>query len=187
VSSLAEPAPALWSLGHSNRALAEFLELCREHALERLVDVRRYPASRRHPHFARESLALALPRAGIQYVHLADLGGHREERPGSPNTALAGAFRGYADHMGTPAFAAALAHLLHLARERRTAVMCAEASPADCHRRLLCDRLLADGAAVLHLRRGVPPQPHRLPPGARFAQGRLVYAAALPTQGTLFG
>ncbi|HEX6885624.1 MAG TPA: DUF488 domain-containing protein [Planctomycetota bacterium] len=178
------PPTSLWSLGHSTLTLAEFLELCRAHALERIVDVRRYPTSRRLPHFAREGLALALPRAGLSYVHLVDLGGHREERPGSPHTALVGAFRGYADHMETPAFAAAVTQLLRLARERRTAVMCAERSPAECHRRLLCDRLVSLGASVVHLRRDAPPEPHRLPPEARPDGGRLVYAA--PRQAGLF-
>lgn len=180
----ASEPPALWSLGHSTLALEAFLELCRAHALERIVDVRRYPSSRRLPHFARESLALALPRAGLSYVHLVDLGGHREERPDSPHTALTGAFRGYADHMETPAFAAALDQLLWLARERRTAVMCAEARYRECHRRLLCDRLVTLGVAVRHVRHGAPPEEHRLAPEARRIGGRLVYAA--PRQADLF-
>lgn len=174
----------MWSLGHSTFGLEEFLELCRAHALERIVDVRRYPTSRRLPHFRGESLALALARAGLSYVHLVDLGGHREERLGSPHTALQGAFRGYADHMETPAFAGAVAQLFRLARERRTAVMCAERSPAECHRRLLCDRLVTLGASVLHLRRGAPSEPHRLPPEVHVQGERLVYSE--PRQASLF-
>lgn len=172
------PAPTLWSLGHSTRTLSEFLALCRAHGLQRIVDVRRYPVSRRHPHFARESLALALPREGLHYVHLVDLGGHREPRSDSRHTALTeGAFRGYADHMETPAFAAALAHLVTLARERKTAVMCAEARPDDCHRRLLCDRLVAFGVEVQHARDERTLEPHRLAREAVFEHDQLVYRA----------
>lgn len=176
------PPPAepltLWSIGHSNQSLASFLELLRAHELERVVDVRRYPVSRRHPHFARDSLALALPRAGIRYLHLADLGGHCEAAPSSPHIALPpGPFRGYADHMGTPAFEAALRQLVALLRERRTAVMCAEARWSDCHRRLLCDRLVSEGAEVRHLRAGAAPELHGRSPEARLEGGRLVYRA----------
>ncbi len=185
MTSAVPPLPTLWSLGHSTRTWPEFLELCRAHAILRVVDVRRYPVSRRHPHFARETLALELPRAGIHYVHLVDLGGHREERPDSRHTALpAGAFRGYADHMETPAFAAALAHLVTLARERRTAVMCAEARPDDCHRRLLCDRLVAGGIEVRHALDSAQVELHRAPPEAALEHGRLVYRA--PRQLGLF-
>jgi uncharacterized protein (DUF488 family) len=178
-------APVVWSLGHSTRTLAEFVALCRVHEVRRIVDVRRYPTSRRHPHFAKDSLALALPREGLHYVHLVDLGGHREPRPDSRHTALVdGAFRGYADHMETPAFAAALAHLMTLARERRTAVMCAEARPDDCHRKLLCDRLVALGVEVLHARDEHTVEPHRLAPAAELERGQLVYRA--PHQPGLF-
>jgi uncharacterized protein (DUF488 family) len=108
-------------------------------------------------------------------VHLVDLGGQREEQPGSPHVALRGPFRGYADHTGTPQFAGALAHLVALARERRTAVMCAEARWSDCHRRLLCDRLVHLGARVAHVRPGVPAELHRLSPEARSEGELLVY------------
>ena len=177
--------PTLWSLGHSTRTLAEFVELCRTHEVRRVVDVRRYPVSRRHPHFAKETLALELPRAGIHYVHLVDLGGHREPRPDSRHTALVdGAFRGYADHMETPAFGAALAHLVTLARERRTALMCAEARPDDCHRKLLCDRLVASGVEVLHALDETHVEAHRPAREAVLEHGRLVYRA--PQQLGLF-
>ena len=171
----AEP-PLLWSLGHSNQTLEEFLALVRANELARVVDVRRYPVSRRHPHFARESLALALPRAGVQYLHLVDLGGHREARPDSPNVALPeGPFRGYADHMRSSEFQRALAQLVTLAKERRTAVMCAEARVIDCHRRLLCDALTVRGVHVVHVQRDGASE-HALDPGARVIEGGLEYS-----------
>jgi len=169
-------APQLWSLGHSNRTLEEFVALVRAHELERVVDVRRYPVSRRHPHFARESLALALPRAGVQYLHLVELGGHREASAGSPNLALpAGPFRGYADHMRSSEFQRALAQLVALAKERRTAVMCAEARVVDCHRRLLCDALTVRGVRVVHVQREGACE-HALDPAAKWVGGELVYS-----------
>ena len=179
----AEP-PNVWSLGHSNQTLEEFLAHVRAHELQRVVDVRRYPVSRRHPHFSRESLALALPRAGVQYAHLIELGGHREPRADSPNVALpAGAFRGYADHMQTSEFQRALAQLVTLAKERRTAVMCAEARVSDCHRRLLCDALSVRGVRVVHLQRDGA-SAHALDPAARVVEGGLVYSR--PRQPGLF-
>lgn len=171
--------PTVWSLGHSNQSLEEFVELVRAHALARVVDVRRYPVSRRHPHFARESLALALPRAGVQYVHLVDLGGHREARADSPDVALPeGPFRGYADHMRSGEFQRALAQLVALARERRTAVMCAEARVADCHRRLLCDALVVRGVEVVHVWRAGAER-HALDAAVRLVDGRLEYSRGL--------
>jgi uncharacterized protein (DUF488 family) len=167
-------APTIWSLGHSSRPLAELLALLEQHRIQRVVDIRRYPASRRHPHFSRESLMTQLPRSGVQYVHLVDLGGHREARPDSPHTALAGAFRGYADHMRSAAFGAALRHLEALARERRTALMCAESRWMHCHRRLLCDRLSSDGVRVLHVGGG-PQEEHRTSPEVRLVDGHLLY------------
>jgi len=171
----------LWTVGHSNRGLAEFLALLGANGIQLVADVRRFPASRRHPHFSIEPLSASLAGAGIDYVHLVELGGHRTENPGSPHVALPpGAFRGYADHMESPEFTGALEHLCALARERRTVAMCAEASWQDCHRRLLSDRLLAEGARVMHLAWSAEPMPHVFHPAARFHDGRLIYATAEP-------
>lgn len=180
-SQRAEPgAPIrIWTLGHSRRPLAAFLELVRASGIERIVDVRRQPRSRRQPHFSREALEPELRASGVDYVSLPELGGLREPRPDSPHTALrVPAFRGYADHMESPQFSAALAHLLELARERVSAVMCAEARWQDCHRRLLSDRLVAEGVLVEHLATDRAPERHALDPKARFASGRLLYRAA---------
>lgn len=138
-----------------------------------LVDVRRHPASRRHPHFSREPLARGLAAAGIGYTHEPDLGGHREPRPDSPNTAWRlPAFRGYADHMRTPEFAAALARVAALPH---AAVMCAEAQPSKCHRQLLADALTLKGLRVVHLLEPGRAQDHVLHPRARPAADGIVY------------
>jgi uncharacterized protein (DUF488 family) len=172
---------AVRTVGHSTLPLARFLALLAAHGIERIADVRRHPVSRRHPWFARTALEPALAGAGIAYAHLPELGGHREPRPDSPHVALRVApFRGYADHMESGEFAAGLARLVALARERRTAVMCAEARWTECHRRLLSDRLVADGAEVVHVREGAEPERHALHPLARIDGGRLLYARASP-------
>src|SRR5437016_8500960 len=142
----------IYTVGHSTRSLETFLALLAEHEIRLLVDVRRYPASRRYPHFAQEPLAAALEAVGIAYRHDADLGGRRAARPDSLNTAWRSAgFRGYADYMETPAFQTALARLLEAGRTRRTAVLCAEAVPWRCHRQLIADALVASGEPVAHI------------------------------------
>lgn len=130
----------IYTLGHSNRNFDAFLALLEEHAIARLADVRRYPSSRRNPHFSRESLRRSLP---IEYVHFEDLGGFRATDPGE------NALHAYAQYMTTAAFAEAVDRLLD--SEKRTAVMCAEAAPSDCHRNLLADALVRRGVEVIHI------------------------------------
>jgi uncharacterized protein (DUF488 family) len=164
------------TVGHSTRPIADFIALLREGGARTLVDVRRYPVSRRHPQFSREALRAALLAAGVTYRHEADLGGHRDPRPDSPNTAWRiDTFRGYADHMATPAFQAALARVAAL---DHAAVMCAEADPKDCHRQLLADALVARGVAVCHLVAPGETRDHVLHPRAVQRAGSLVYPAA---------
>ena len=151
-----------------------------------LVDVRRYPGSRRHPQFEREALARALEGAGIEYRHEPDLGGHRQPRADSPNTAWRNAaFRGYADHTATPEFQQALARLL--AAPPRTAVMCAEAVPWRCHRQLIADALVARGVDVRHILGPRRVEPHVLHGDARVApDGRVAYPRSPRSQRSLF-
>jgi uncharacterized protein (DUF488 family) len=177
----------LFTVGHSTRSAGELIALLREAGIERLVDVRRFPGSRRHPQFGREALTAALAAAGIEYRHAPDLGGRRTPRPDSPNTAWrVAAFRGYADHMETPEFQAALGGLLAAAAERPTAILCAEAVPWRCHRRLIADALAARGVEVVHLLAPGRREPHALHPDARMLPGgRLVYPAEGDAQGTL--
>jgi uncharacterized protein (DUF488 family) len=120
--------------------------------MEALADVRRFPSSRRMPWFNEGTLAALLGEAGIEYVHLPELGGRRRPLPGSPNGGWrVGQFQGYADHMTSAEFAAGVERLERLARERRTAAMCAEAPWWRCHRRLLSDALVARDWEVLHV------------------------------------
>lgn len=144
--------PAIYTIGHSTRTAEEFLGLLREHGIRLLVDVRRFPGSRRHPQFGRDALAASLEEAGITYRHEGALGGRRAGDPAagpSPNTAWRhSAFRAYADYSATPPFQAALRRLMRDGAERRTVIMCAEAVPWRCHRRLITDALLARGVPV---------------------------------------
>ena len=172
-SSVLSPQ-SFFSIGHSTRELADFLALLAESRIERLADIRRYPGSRRYPHFSRESLARALPEQGVEYVHVPELGGRREPRPDSPNTAWRNAqFRAYADHMGADEFRAAVDRLL--ASPKCTAVMCAEAVPWRCHRNLLADELLRRGVEVIHILGAGSTTVHVMNPNAREVEGRLIY------------
>jgi len=168
------------TIGHSTRPLDALITLLREHAVERLVDVRAFPRSRRHPQFNIETLPAALAAAGIDYTHLPALGGRRPVRADSANTAWREpGFRGYADYMETDAFARGLAALLDLAGRQRIAVMCAEAQPWRCHRQLIADALVARGVAVEHIMGPGKRRRHEPPPFARIEQGRVRYPAVL--------
>ena len=179
----------LYTIGHSTRELAEFLELLRVHGIECIVDVRRYPGSRRHPHFGSESLRLSLADAGIAYRHAPELGGRRSSPRSttSPNRYWRNdAFRAYADYMMTEPFRAALAQTLAEAAGERTAVMCAEAVPWRCHRNLISDAAVAAGAVVRHIIDASPPAQHVLNEGARVGpDGAIAYPGPEDEQGSL--
>jgi uncharacterized protein (DUF488 family) len=169
----------IWSVGHGARPIAEFLELLTEARIETLVDIRSFPGSRRHPQFGAKALATSVGDRGITYEHLRALGGRREPRDDSPHRALrVAAFRGYADHMRTPAFAAALDRVLAHAAAEPTTVMCSESVWWRCHRRLLSDAaVLLRGVEVVHLMHDGRAQPHRPTEGVRRDGEHLVYDA----------
>ena len=170
----------IFTVGHSTRSLQEFLSLLSTYEIALLVDIRVVPGSRRYPHFARDALADALQEAGIGYRHLMDLGGWRRPRPESPHTGWRSeSFRGYADYMETPAFAAAFEQVLADAQSHSVAMMCAEAVPWRCHRQLVADALLARGVEVVHILDRTHTEPHRLTPFARIEGRRLVYDGGL--------
>ncbi|HEV8537218.1 MAG TPA: DUF488 domain-containing protein [Candidatus Limnocylindria bacterium] len=172
----------IWSIGHGARPLAELMATLADAHIEVVVDVRRFPGSRRHPQFSATSLVTSLSELGIAYLHLPGLGGRREPRDDSPHRALrVGAFRGYADHMNTAEFAAEYEKLTALARRSRAAFMCAETLWWRCHRRMIADRLTVDGFAVTHLFAPGKSEPHALWDVARVVGDELVYdAGAVP-------
>jgi len=170
------PCPAVCTVGHSTLSAEAFVALLSAHAIEVLVDVRTIPRSRRNPQFDRDVLPATLEAAGIEYCHAPDLGGLRKPRLYSPHTAWTNpSFRGYADHMDTPAFAQALDALIVLARERSAVVMCAEAVPWRCHRSLIADALVARGVETRHIHDARRAEPHRLTPFARIVGARVAY------------
>ena len=167
----------LYTIGHSTRTLNELIEALQAHSIRTLVDIRAFPASRRLPHFNRESLEKTLPAAGIRYVWMKELGGHRKKiSQDSPNIALRNdSFRNYADYMLTPEFEAAMAKLIALAESSRTAYMCAERVYFHCHRMMVSDWLVSHGHEVQHIDGTGPTRPHRLMDEARVIDGQLIY------------
>jgi uncharacterized protein (DUF488 family) len=177
-------ADAIYTIGHSTRSVDDFVAILKSHGIVQLADIRTIPRSRRHPQFEREALRRSLADAGIDYRHMAALGGLRKPRKDSANSAWRNeGFRGYADYMETAAFAAALDDLLAWARgdasdgrARRTAIMCAEAVWWRCHRQLVADALVARGVEVRHVVSATTPaSPHHLSDFARVEAGRVVY------------
>ena len=142
----------LYTAGHSNRPIDAFLALLAGAQVARLVDVRARARSRRWPQYDGEALARSLAGRGIQYVWRGEaLGGFRRPSADSPHAALRGAFQGFADHMTSPQFAAAIDLLLDEAARTPVAIMCAEKLPSECHRSLITDYVLARGIDVVHL------------------------------------
>lgn len=178
---------AVFTIGHSTRASDEFTSLLREFGVALLVDVRRFPMSRRYPHFNKDELAGALAAAGIDYRHEEVLGGRRAPSRNSPNDAWRNPqFRGYADHMDTSAYRVAITRIVETASRTVQAVMCAEAVPWRCHRNLLADALVARGVEVRHIIESGKSNPHQLNKDARIMDDyRLVYSPRVDQMGLL--
>lgn len=167
--------PPLWTVGHSSRSLEEFVRVVQAHGIGRIVDVRAYPQSRRHPQFARESLAAALPRAGLGYLWRGKaLGGFRgEPAADTPHVALAGGFAAYAEHTASAEFRSALAEILD---NGHTALMCAERDWRSCHRFLIADYAAAVlGVTVRHIIDAQRVEDHVLHEALRVVDGGLRY------------
>jgi uncharacterized protein (DUF488 family) len=178
----------VYTIGHSTRSQEELIGLLEDAGVTCLIDVRSFPRSRANPQFNSDVLAGALDRAGIGYRHMKALGGRRGAqdlaRPSPNGLWRQDAFRNYADYALTPAFAAAIGELRAMARETRSAVMCAEALWWQCHRHIITDYLLAAGDEVLHILGSGKIEPAALTPGAEpQADGSLHYPGA---QGELF-
>jgi uncharacterized protein (DUF488 family) len=170
----------VYTLGHSTRSLEEVLAMLDGVHVATVADVRRHPGSRRFPHFQQHALARSLATHGIAYAHLAELGGRRrargDRRARSPNAAWrVESFRAYADHLGTSEFAHGLARLHALCAHGPVALLCAEAVPWRCHRRLIADALLVRGCIVEHLLGRGRTQAHELPRFARPKGRRVTY------------
>jgi len=169
----------VFTIGHSTRPIAEFLDLLHGNAIRQLLDIRTIPKSRRNPQFNTDALAASLAAAKIRYVHVKDLGGLRHPARDSINLGWRNAsFRGYADYMQTPEFAEALGRAIHFAEETSpTVLMCAEAVPWRCHRSLVADALVVRGIRVLEIVSSAKPKEHALTPFAHVQGTRITYPA----------
>lgn len=179
-------AGTIWTVGHSTLPAEQFIALLVPERIALIADVRRFPASRRHPQFNRDALSATLARSGIAYVHLPELGGRREPLPGSANTGWREAgFRGYADYMNTEAFAEGMLRLCASAAEGRAAILCAEKDWRGCHRGLISDCLKVRGFAVVHILDVGKTEAHPYTKAARLHDGVLSYSAEAPAQSRL--
>jgi uncharacterized protein (DUF488 family) len=142
----------IFTIGHSSHPLGSFLWLLQKHGVSSLVDVRRYPGSKRHLHFSREILSGSVEEDGIKYHWLEALGGNRRRAKDAPPSHNRGiedeSFRNYADYMATDEFKQGVTTLLEIAADRRTAIMCAEGDYAHCHRRLLSSSFALFGEEI---------------------------------------
>ena len=177
------PDGAIFTVGHSTLPSERFIALLQTCGIERLVDIRTIPRSRHNPQFNDTALAGSLAAQHLEYVHIQALGGLRHARKDSPNTGLRnGGFRGYADYMQTAAFQDVLEALIHLSRQRRIAIMCAEAVPWRCHRSLVADALSVRGVPLVEILLDTRYRMHKLTPFAQVEGVRITYP---PRQGAL--
>jgi uncharacterized protein (DUF488 family) len=163
----------IWTIGHSTRP-RKSRSLYFRHAL--VADVRRFPSSRKNRQFNQSEFSHELAAAGIDYVHISELGGRRPAKPDSLNTVWRNAsLRGYAEYIETPDFGAGIERLLDASSQRRAVIMCAEAVWWRCHRGLISDRLKSLRIEVSHIQTASDSKPHPFAPAARIVDGKLSY------------
>ncbi len=181
----------VFTIGHSNRPIEEFIGLLKENQVGLLLDIRTVPRSRHNPQFNRDNLPESLAVYGIDYRHMAGLGGLRHPRQDSANAGWRNtSFRGYADYMQTPEFAANVDELARLSGTVRCVMMCAESVPWRCHRSMVADALVVRGIPVEHIMAQGKLKPHTLTSFAHVEGRHISYPppdeAAGSEQATLF-
>jgi len=173
----------IFTIGHSNRTIEEFIGLLRENGVERVIDIRTIPKSRHNPQFNQDALATALRAKKIGYVHLKKLGGLRHARADSVNLGWHNAsFRGFADYMQTEEFEEGLERAIRLAEAKPSVLMCAEAVPWRCHRSLVADAFEVRGFPVMDIISASAPRAHTLTPFARVRGTKVTYPDDKPRQ-----
>ena len=170
----------IFTIGHSNRDLAEFTDLLVTHEIEMLVDVRAFPGSRRLPHFGGEQLAAALKSMSIEYLHEGDLGGRRKLRAAAESNGCGdgwrnSSFRAYAEYAQSDQYMIDLEELVARSELQRTTIMCSEAVPWRCHRWLISDTLVVRGIHVGHILGPAPARRHELSSFARVTGERVMW------------
>ena len=175
------PEGTIFTVGHSTLPIERFIALLRSYGIERLVDIRTVPRSRHNPQFNDAALANTLTAEDVEYVPMQGLGGLRHTRKDSPNTGWRNAsFRGYADYMQTEQFQDALETLIQIGRQKRVAIMCAEAVPWRCHRSLVADALSAHAVPVIEILSESSYRTHKLTPFAQVEGMRITYPPGQP-------
>lgn len=175
------PKNAIFTVGHSTLPIEHFIGLLKAYSIEQVVDIRTMPGSRHNPQFGSEALAGSLKVAHIEYEHMEALGGLRHTRKDSPNAGWRNkSFRGYADYMQSAEFAHAVEALIQRSRQKRTAIMCAEAVPWRCHRSLVADALQLRGVPVIEILSETSYRPHKLTPFARVDGTSITYPPEQP-------
>ncbi len=165
----------IYTIGHSNRTISEFIRLLKKYRIQALIDVRRFPSSR-FEHFKKERLEKILAGEGIDYIWRGELGGYRREgMKNSPNIAIKSeGFRNYADYMMSNEFKEAIEGVIKIAREKRTAIMCAERLFWRCHRKFISDYLTVKRVKVVHIINDRV-RVHALSPEARIVGDKIAY------------
>ncbi|HEX5418988.1 MAG TPA: DUF488 domain-containing protein [Gammaproteobacteria bacterium] len=171
-----QAAKRIYTIGHSTHPIEEFLAMLRHFGIEVLADIRTVPQSRHNPQFGQESLRQSLQGAGLEYVHMKNLGGLRSTTKDSLNTGWRNkSFRGFADYMQTAEFGQGLDELIETAARKTTVIMCAEAVPWRCHRSLVGDALLVRGVEVIDIMGEEKSRPHTLTPFAKVEGTAITY------------
>ncbi|GGW30161.1 DUF488 domain-containing protein [Arenibacter certesii] len=167
----------IWTIGHSTRTIEEFLEMLRSCEIELIVDIRRFPGSKKYPQYNKELLERSLLENDIAYKQLEKLGGRRKINALSTNIAWRNpSFRAYADYMETSDFKSGLGELLQLAYNKRTAYMCSEAVWWRCHRSLVSDILKFNGWEVRHIMGVDKTTEHSYTGPATVSQNGIIYS-----------
>ena len=167
----------IYTVGHSTPTIEVFLSMLESFDIKTIVDIRRFPGSRKFPQFNQDNLKIALEEDGIQYISMLELGGRRKPNNDSKNTIWKNeSFRGYADYMETAAFENAVLKLEEIATKYTTAYMCSEALWYRCHRAMVSDYLKAKGWNVLHVMNIAKVQQHKYTEPARIVDGKIYYS-----------
>jgi len=166
----------IFTIGHGNRSIDEFISLLKTYKIQRVVDVRTIPRSRHNPQFNKETLPKSLKKVRIGYIHIKGLGGLRHAKKDSVNMAWRNAsFRGYADYMQTEDFKKNIERLIKIAKHKNIAIMCAESVPWRCHRSLIADALQVRGIRVKHIMSKKTCKEHTLTPWIKVRGLQITY------------
>lgn len=173
---ISKESVVVFTIGHSTRPVDDFIAMLKDHAVNKLIDVRTVPRSRHNPQFNKESLPDTLSAAGISYLHMPGLGGLRHPKKDSPNTGWRNAsFRGFADYMQTDEYSENMDRLVELAKGAHIALMCAESLPWRCHRSLIADALQVRGIKVMHIMSPKSCKDHEMTPWIKVHGLKITY------------